>query len=194
MKGTKKIILLNAPPDCGKDFAVENMRDMWPCAHMEFKAPMFKMAMAITGLSKSQFFKIYNNKALKDKPHELFHGKSPRELMISISEDYCKPNFGVDFFGKVAAQSVANTTQELCVFSDSGFPEEANVLIDQFGAENVCVVRFTRKGKTFAGDSRNFLKEEDLPEGVMFLDLTNDGDIDDFIYEIMDNFLPNFDE
>lgn len=178
-----KVILLNAPANTGKDFAANKLCSALGAGHNEFKSTIYNIAMAITGLSSERFFEIYNDRTKKETPQPEFFGKSPREMMIWISESVCKPEFGQQYFGKAAAASVI----EECggVFSDSGFPEEVFPLAERFGAENIYVVRFTRNGAKFeANDSRNFLKAEDCPEGVNFLDLKNDGHIHDFVNAI----------
>ena len=177
-----KVVLLNAPPNTGKDYAASLICRHSGAKHMEFKKTLHNIAMAITGLSEKDYFEIYNNRKLKEIPVKEFLGKSPREMLIWISEDVCKPEFGEDYFGKAAA---AGCDFELgTVFSDSGFPEEVFPIAEKVGAENIYVVRFTRNGATFGNDSRDYLQPEDCPEGVNFIDLTNDGDIFEFISEI----------
>jgi hypothetical protein len=178
-----KIILLNSPPDSGKDYAAELFNAMYGCKHMEFKAPMHKIAQALTGLDEDKYYAIYNDRELKEKVHPLFLGFSPRDLMIWISEDVCKPQFGQNFFGEPAATGcdIKNGT----VFSDSGFPAEVFPIAERHGAENIIVVRFNRHGSNFGGDSRNYLQPEECPDGVKFIDLKNDGDIKDFINAIV---------
>ncbi|AFK66683.1 deoxynucleoside monophosphate kinase [Colwellia phage 9A] len=178
-----KIFLLNSPPDSGKDYAAELLHEMYGTKHMEFKAPMHKIAMALTGLDSEAYYAIYNDRVLKENVHPLFLGFSPRDLMIWISEDVCKPQFGEDFFGKPAATGV--DVKNGTVFSDSGFPIEVNPLAEVHGAENIYVVRFNRNGSHFGGDSRDYLQPEDCPDGVHFIDLKNDGDIKTFIRELV---------
>lgn len=178
-----KIVLMNSPPDSGKDYAADLLNAMYSCKHMEFKEPMHKIAQALTGLSEDEYYKIYNDRELKEKVHPLFLGFSPRDLMIWISEDMCKPQFGQDFFGKPAATGV--DIKNGTVFSDSGFPIEIFPLAERHGAENIIVVRFNRNGSNFGNDSRDYLQPEDCPDGVRFIDLKNDGDIVDFINSIV---------
>ncbi len=178
-----KIILLNSPPNSGKDYAAQLIREKYRSKHMEFKAPMHKIAMALTGLDNEAYYAIYNDRELKEKVHPKFLGFSPRDLMIWISEDVCKPQFGQDFFGKPAATGV--DIKNGTVFSDSGFPIEVFPLAEKHGSENIIVVRFNRFGSNFGKDSRDYLQPEDCPKGVRFIDLKNDGDIADFVSDIV---------
>jgi hypothetical protein len=178
-----KVILLNAPMGCGKDYAAERLVSALNSEHHEFKHTIYAIAMAITGLSSEKFFKIYNDRSKKELPQPEFFGLSPREMMIWISEDVCKPKFGQDYFGKPAAAGVSNSMG--AVFSDSGFPIEVRPIAERFGAENIYVVRFNRNGVKYdENDSRDFLKPSECPDGVKFLDLKNDGDINDFCNSI----------
>lgn len=178
-----KVVLLNAPPETGKDFAANAILATTFAKHCEFKSTIHDIALAITGLDKQEYFNIYNNRELKEVPNEKFLGKSPREMMIWISESVCKPEFGKLYFGKAAANIL--DLERGSVFSDSGFPDEVFPLADRVGPENIYIVRFTRGGATFDNDSRNYLQPEDCPKGVNFIDLKNDGCIGDFVTEIL---------
>ena len=179
-----KIILLNSPPDSGKDITATALKELTGVKHCEFKSTLFSVAKGITGLSHEDFFKIYNDRDKKELPQEEFFGMSPREMMIWISEDVCKPEFGKLFFGKAAANQVNIETGS--VFSDSGFPDEVFPIADKFGADNIYVVRFNRHGSSFGNDSRDYLQPEDCPEGVNFIDLKNDCDtIGPFVSQIL---------
>mgnify|MGYP000138124247 CR=1 FL=1 len=178
-----KVILMNGPPNAGKDFATEKLVAATDADHREFKDILHNIAIAMTGLSREKYFEIYENKSWKEDPHPDLLGMSPRGLLIWISEDVCKPKFGEQFFGMPAAGSVDIETG--AVFSDSGFPEEVFPIANKVGAENVYVVRFSREGCSFEGDSRNYLQPDQCPEGVKFIDLKNDGDINDFCRAIL---------
>lgn len=179
-----KILLLNSPPDSGKDLAATHIKELTGAKHCEFKSTLFSVAKGITGLSHEDFFTIYNDRDKKEQPQPEFFGMSPREMLIWISEDVCKPKFGKLFFGKAAANQV--DIEKGSVFSDSGFPDEVFPIADKYGAENIYVVQFNRYGSGFGNDSRNYLQSEDCPEGINFIDLKNDGDtIEPFVNQIL---------
>ena len=175
-----KIILLNGSMGTGKDVAADQLAEALGCYKHEFKSTIFNIALAITGLSREAFFALYNDRDIKENPRPEFFGMSARELMIWISEDVCKPKFGKQYFGKPAANGI--DPEVGAVFSDSGFPEEVYPLAERFGAENIYVVRFTRNGSEYdENDSRRFLTEQGCPKGTNFINLTNDGDLNDFV-------------
>lgn len=178
-----KVIILNSPPNTGKDVAAKLIAERTGCSHLEFKATLHNIAMAITGLPRDKYFEIYNDREKKELPQPEFLGMSPRNMLIWISEDVCKPKFGKDYFGHPAANSV--NLDKGAVFSDGGFPEEIKPLCDRLGAHNVYVVRFTRNGATFEGDSRNYLQQEDLPFGVNVCTMSNDETLEGFVDSIL---------
>lgn len=178
-----KVIILNAPPLAGKDVAANLIAKITGCSHLEFKATLHNIAMAITGLPRDKYFEIYNDREKKETPQPEFLGMSPRDMLIWISEDVCKPEFGKGFFGYPAANSV--DLEKGAVFSDGGFPEEIVPLCDKVGSYNVYIVRFTREGATFEGDSRNYLQPEDLPHGVNICTMANDTTLEDFVEGVL---------
>lgn len=178
-----QVLLLNSPPDSGKDYAASKIRELTGAKHCEFKATLHNIAMSITGLDKESYFTIYNDRDKKEFPQPEFFGMSPRQMLIWISEEVCKPKFGEQFFGMPAANSL--DLENGSVFSDSGFPEEVFPLAGMVGAENIWVVRFNRNGSTFNGDSRDYLQPEDCPVGVNFIDLKNDNTIEWFVENIL---------
>jgi hypothetical protein len=85
---------------------------------------------------------------------------SPRDFLIFVSEVMTKPNFGKDFFGKKAADSISiGDFERGVVFTDSGFIEETLPIINEFSGNNIYIIQFTGQGfNDFEGDSRNFIE------------------------------------
>lgn len=179
-----RVILLNAPMGTGKDYLADRIQLALDCQKLQFKDSIFNICKAMTGLTDIEFLSIYSDRTKKETPQPEFYGMSPREFMIWISEDVCKPRFGKEFFGTVSAKNV--DAESGVVFSDSGFPDEVVPLCERFGADNVYVVRFTRNGAKFkSNDSRDYLDPQDCPEGVKFLPfMENDGCIQEFVNQI----------
>jgi len=172
------VILLNAPPNAGKDTIAQKCRWRLGVPHLEFKSKLFELALSISGLKQEQWNVIYT-RSLKDVPCDRLWGMSPREFLIDISERMVKPVCGQDYFGVQAANAAKPHGG---ISSDSGFNEEAEVLVDVLGAENVFCVRFTREGCSFEGDSRNFLTTDKI---INYLDTTNDGTVEELVEEIV---------
>ena len=158
-----KVIILNAPPACGKDTIgsiIADMNQIYGVRMLSFKAPMFEIARAILGDSRFEYFMfLYEDRLYKEEPESMLNGKSPREFMIWISESIIKPEFGNNYFGLRMVEAVKSGTAP-AIITDGGFPEETIALIEAGIQVHVC--RLHREGFTFEGDSRNYLH---LPVG-----------------------------
>lgn len=152
------IIILNGPPNCGKDTIANILKGRNYFAKTEFKKTMFNAALGLSGLSESEFLLRYNNRDLKEVAWNKLGGLSCREFMIHISEDVMKPLFGKDVFGK-RASSICKEFEKSgfnnIVFSDGGFIDEVKALHDS--GLHVLVVRLHRDNCDFNGDSRSYL-------------------------------------
>jgi hypothetical protein len=155
----KKIYILNAPPQCGKDTIAQELSRSFGCYQGSFKEPLFQVVSEVIGYDFDKFITLYNrDNGWKDKPQ--FNGKSIRALMIHTSENYLKPFFGKDYFGVQLANDFKHNTTErdIVVVSDGGFEEEVLVLVKEFGYDKVEVLQISREGFTsFEGDSRNWI-------------------------------------
>lgn len=156
-----KIIVLNGPPGCGKDTLAGIMKNMIPLSVVKtFKEPMFDIVKATLPFPFQEFMDWYNNRDMKEQKLRQLGWRSCREYMIKISEDWMKPVFGDDVFGKIAARSAReafNSGASAIIFSDSGFQEELAKLQEEFGTENVILVKLLRDGFSFEEDSRSYL-------------------------------------
>lgn len=105
----------------------------------------------------------------KNSPMDILQGYSPREFLIDLSEHYMKERYGEDFYGRSLVYRVLrlDPIPDIVVVEDGGFDCEKDAV--GFMAR---VVRVTRPGKTFQGDSR---KHIDDPHYT----LDNDGTLTD---------------
>lgn len=201
----KKVIILNAPPNAGKDTIAEVLCERLEGQHCEFKAALYETTLDYYGLP-SYFTKYFTDRALKEVPNRMFMEElpvinttnlctftrsvkeyikvyfakplSPREALIHVSEDIIKPVEGKDYFGKKAAEGLKDGWN---IFSDGGFIEELQPIIDEVGKEHVYIIRFSRKGCSFEGDSRDYLPED---TGCPTRSMDNNGTIDEFCDEV----------
>ena len=160
-----KIVLFNGPPSSGKDTLASQLVNRIPKSLLvKFAAPLKKLAMHMYCDSDSQKFHQFDLPDEKNKPSPVFLGKSCRQVQIDISEVYMKPMHGEDVFGKFLVKSIDKETENYDNFfvSDSGFRPEAEVLINEYGPQNVLLIRLIRDGKTYEGDSRNYIYLDDL--------------------------------
>tara|TARA_R110000803_G_scaffold13482_9_gene37922 strand:- start:7155 stop:7796 length:642 start_codon:yes stop_codon:yes gene_type:complete len=192
-----KVVIMNCPPNAGKDTITASLCQVTGAAHAEFKDQLYKCTAALFNYPLEAFKELSTGRSTKELPcedlglpYENFcrlcditgteypesRGKiylSPREALIYTSEILMKPNFGQDYFGKAAAKNV--NKQFGSVFSDGGFNEELKPLIEEFGASNIFIVQFTRGDNvSFEGDSRNWLE---IPEGVNCLRTGNNSTV-----------------
>lgn len=161
---SKPIFILNAPPQTGKDtIAAEVLRrtDAGTCA---MKDPMFQVFCATVGIDFHDFMNLYETPGWKDSPQVLTHGKTPRELMIHISENFVKPFFGDDYYGKALAKQIEDIedrlgSQRSWVIPDGGFQDEFDAF-KRIHGDRVTLIHLHRTGHTdFTGDSRNWIYE-----------------------------------
>ena len=166
---SKTILLINGPPRSGKDTLTKLFCNFFDMCHLKFADPLRKTVPAMFGLK--QGFYDYLIEEEKDHPSVHLGGMSPREAQIWLSEEVMKPKFGQDIFGRVAVGTAKSAEQTMICVSDSGFEAEAYAMVEEFGKENVGIIRLRRAGCTFSGDSRGPVSIE----GVKSIDLTNDG-------------------
>lgn len=179
---TTKIIIFNAPPDSGKDWACAHLIKIFGnrINHIEFKKKVIDLLCCVYDLTLEEFYENYTRE-LKELPSDKFDGLSPRQALIKISEDVIKPNYGKEYFGlSVSRRLVEN---KINAASDGGFVEELNPIYDKLGAENILIVRIYRDGCTYEGDSRNYIEEY---KDVQIIDLHNDGTLEEFEQKVLD--------
>ncbi|UOW66321.1 ATPase [Aeromonas phage vB_AspA_Lolek] len=154
------IILLNGPAGSGKDTLAAMLLGQGNVQQvMQFKEPMFDIAMLASGINATTWWHHYNDRALKEAPCTRLGGLSFREFMIHISEKFIKPVFGDTYFGDQLALKYINRGPHVTdvAVSDSGFQSELDALNKAVGPTNVMVVRLNREGYTFKGDSRTYV-------------------------------------
>lgn len=181
---TRRLILFNGPARSGKDTAADHLVQSKGAHAFKFSAPIKAAIKATFDLHPDEVDYV---ESIKNEPTVIFEGMSYRNIQISFSENWLKPTFGQEVFGRLAARNLRNAmiqdpAQRLYVCSDSGFASEVEPLLDVFKPKNVLLVRVYRDGKTFEGDSRSYIK---LP-GVTTISLTNNGTVDQY-YDAVDH-------
>lgn len=160
----KTVVILNGPKDTGKDYMADYLVTHHGFTKHEMKAPLRKILHEISTLHMGELgparcAQLELNRSLKESEREtMFGNRTWREMMIWVSENVIKPKFGQNAFGLAALRAVMNETNEFIVFSDCGFPEERKMLE---GHNNVVTVHIRWEGKTFEGDSRDYLPDPD---------------------------------
>lgn len=83
------------------------------------------------------------------------NGRTPREILIELSERFYKQIFGDDCWARWLNQTIAETRPERVAVADLGFQCEIDTLAA--AAERTVLVRLARPGRTFARDSRRYV-------------------------------------
>lgn len=169
---SKKVFIINAPPQSGKDTLANGLQDMFGFVHVRFKTALYEIMKTMYGMHDCDIER-YSHKDRKDRKGKFYHGedgRSFREHLIEVSEDLIKPVFGNDYFGKALADEIEGTPGELFVVSDGGFVEEVEAVVQRFGKENVfCVYIVNPTVKSFedSGDSRRSLPPDMFGDNML---------------------------
>lgn len=177
----RKIILLNGPKESGKDTLGHGLQTVIPEVHIfKFAEPIRKHICEILQIPEHDL----------DRWKSLYHdrlGMTVREAMIDYSENYMKPMFGDEIFGEILLDKLERTAENAkCVITDSGFLGEAKFLYRSRLFEDpkqIILVRITREGHDFAGDSRGYLDPADLP-GIHFIDFVNEDGVEESVAKL----------
>lgn len=170
-----KVIILNGPPNSGKDTLANSLLEAAPAVHhLKFAQPLRKLVKAAAGVKSDMYLDRY-----KDSPHSSILYMTLREYMIWMSEECYKPKFGQNVFGVLLCYSIMqlNDPDPIVVVSDGGFNAEIETVIKIFGPNNVMLVHLSREGCTFENDSRSYVTLEDITT----IELSNDGELADAV-------------
>lgn len=201
------VVLLNGAPASGKDTAAGFLLELFgEGKQLNFKDALYRETAKYFGVDLNEFIKAATDRNTKEAPsRKLFDpasnffvrvlmlllsmirpvGFSPRQALIHVSENIIKPKFGKTFFGNQLAMAVADSIENIFFVADSGFIDEVKPLVES--GYIVKVIRIHRDGCTFAGDSRTFLKDEDLKElGIDVVDLDNNGTLEELKDKLLD--------
>lgn len=156
-----QIVFFNGPPRCGKDTVVSQLVPYLNFRHLKFAAPIKREVAALLGITVKELeeCKDRQHRALKyyDQGSIIPSYHTPRHLLIHLSEKVYKPMFGDDFFGRIVVEDIRKTAAQLILISDSGFESEFLPVRDEVGRSRCLIIKITREGCTFEGDSRSYL-------------------------------------
>lgn len=178
-----KVIILNGPPNSGKDTIGEALMELLrrdhnvkfsDLYHGQFKKVLLEILSKTLRISEHALMEIYNNRELKETPLPMFGGHSIREAMIAISENYIKPIFGKDYMGRVELAQIRTSKPKYAIYTDGGFIDEIRPLLADPSIE-LYIIQIYRDGCSFAGDSRGLLTGPEIAHCIY--GVTNNGSI-----------------
>lgn len=153
----KIAILLNGPPRCGKDTAVDALRSSFGVEGQVFKftSPVKDMTHKNAGLDcQHDFFE-----ELKDTPLDVFGGRTPRQAYIDTSADL-KARYGIDAVAKLFVEAITASDASVILNPDVGDDMETECVADALSADCVLVIRIHREGRDFSKDCRTWVNTD----------------------------------
>lgn len=180
-----KFIGFSGPPGCGKDTLAlqlaETLRQRGALVRIAtLSLPLRKAVFALLGRAYSD--DLYET--TKDDPQDAFGGETVRRMMIEVSERAVKPLAGEGFYARRAIEDLRRHDRlDYVICTDVGFSEERAVFLREFGIGRCYSVMVSRKGCSFAGDSRTY---QQMPRGVW---VTNDSTIEQAVSQILSGVL-----
>jgi hypothetical protein len=173
-----KIVLLNGSPRAGKNTAAEVIAAEFGAVVLGFSHHLKRCVHAIHLGREGWLLDPDHFDAVKSEVLPEFCNKSPRTSYITFSEQYIKPVYGKEWFGEKWCEQARQYEGHMISVPDSGFREEAERVIREFGPQNVLLIRVHRPGRMFEGDSRSYICLSDLH--VHGVDVRNDSDVGTF--------------
>jgi hypothetical protein len=178
----QNIVLIQGPPRSGKDtigrFIMTELMNNHnkPVRLMKFAAPVNAWMMSNFGVD-------CNDGHSKSTPCAALGGLTRRQVAIKYSEEFMKPTFGDDIFGKFASNSIDNFDDNWhsFVFTDSGFKPEGEVIINEYGAKICTIIKVYREGKSFKDDSRSFWSSEGVREVAIYNKYQTESELRDYV-------------
>lgn len=187
----KKLLILNGPPNSGKDTLADLLVKREGFNKLQFKDSLFNILASTLGMTTEEFLANHYSREDKENPiFKLVHNgdlMSPRQALIHMSENVIKKEFGENIFGINVAKRLKDGWN---VTSDGGFVEELEAIIDEIGHSNVIVVRIHRDDCSFENDSRKYLHSSMSMKfkNVSFYSLLNNCNIE-LVYNVLKEYL-----
>lgn len=153
----KTVLLFNAPPRVGKDFACQHLRDTHSVNTYKFAAPLYQHVADICNLTLSELASRYET----SKDQVFSHGMTLRELFIHVSEDVLKNKHGPYCFAEKLLKQINQDQGSVVSVSDCGFTEEVDFLAKN-SSHRYIIVQLHRDGYDFKMDSRRYVTHPNM--------------------------------
>ena len=152
-----RVFILNGPPAIGKDTLAANIGRVFNFPVAMFKTALYEATAKHFHVSLDYMTNVATAREFKERPNKYLGDASPRQALIHVSENVIKPMFGKKFFGLKAVDFLHKQVilSNNVVFSDGGFPEECECLVEH-GFE-VHIIQLHHPDVDFSKDSRNYV-------------------------------------
>jgi len=172
----RKIVVLNCPPQSGKDTIAEEFINRNGYTMMSFKFTLINIALVISKIPKEEWDERYA--VDKNLPWDKLGGLSQRNYLIKIGEEWVKPVHGKTYFGECVRTDITRlSNHDKFILPDGGFIEEIKPLYEAFGPTSLLILQWGRKNCSFDNDSRDWITA--FPEITRRVDRDNDTTIED---------------
>ncbi len=142
-----KLIGITGHKGSGKDTAVETLEGWDTIKFADCLKLMLKQYLVYCGMSYKEAGKLLEDPELKNKPHPLFHGKTPRYAMQTLGTEWGRTLINPDIWVYAAMNHVKDYRK--AVITDVRFPNEAKAVKDAGGT----LVRINKpRGKICVSD------------------------------------------
>lgn len=191
-----KVIFVNGPPRSGKDTVAGFIRQ-WVKGRAvnisKFTAVMDKILNPLISGMGYNYATVRENEKDKGRFGDNWD-VSMRTVLITLSENFVKPCFGIGAFGMFAAIETKASLAggDLVVFSDSGFKPELETFLKHSGIDpktEALMIQTYREGCSFDVDSRGYVDPTDL--GIPLILIENNGtlaELTEKCYTILHDF------
>lgn len=141
-----KIIGLNGPIASGKDYiakyvAMELRRKGLIVECVEFKSILYEWLHRVYEVPREDI-KTSMLRKYKELPTDIYHGKSPREALIHMSEEVIKPLLGKSHIANSLFHKIGNEIEaDVVIITDVGFKEEAKYFDEPHRTKDCLLVK-----------------------------------------------------
>ncbi len=161
------VLLLNGPPQCGKDTVANYLVGAYPNVyHTKIARPLQR---AVAGLFNKSWHELEH---MKDETivygTDIVSDYTYRDVMIALSEHVLKPlgtMFLMNQLKKRLDEKGLFQSEAVVVVSDLGFQSEFETFVDWVGEDNVTIVTIHRPDCNFDRDSRSHIRHENHERG-----------------------------